>query len=241
MLELATNSTFMVYRKLRQNVSGFWEDLKERAKHLDDKTSADKITAVKLAEHMVGRRRDGTPLGYTNGNSGGAGVPVPRREHNTFDYSDDPHGARCPLGAHIRRANPRASLGFGTVLVDRHRILRRGIPYGPYSPKPEEADEKHERGLVFIALNASIARQFEFVQKRWMNDGNNFNMGNDRDPIAGNHAADSRFVMNAAKGGKQAVTICSGLRNYVTTRGGDYFFLPGLGGLRYLAEGSYHL
>jgi Dyp-type peroxidase family len=221
-LELATNGTFMVYRKLEQDVHGFWEDLNHRASALN-------VTALEIAEQMVGRRRDGTPLVTTNS-----------RDRNDFYYRGDPQGQQCPLGAHVRRANPRDQFGFGTVLVDRRRILRRGMPYGSYASGSEAAHD--ERGLIFIALNASIARQFEFVQRRWINDGSVFGAGNDRDPIAGTQPG-GRFAFNAENGNskERRVTVCSDLKSFVTMRGGEYFFLPGLGGVRYLAEGIYHI
>lgn len=233
-LELATNSTFMVYRKLRQNVPGFWSDIKAKA-------AAAKIERIALAEHMVGRSMSGAALIQDAGSA------------NDFRYHADPQGGQCPLGAHVRRVNPRDQLGFGTVLVDRHRLLRRGIPYGtPIERLPEKArgdapwnaEDHDERGLIFIVLNASISRQFEFVQRRWVNDGDAFHLSRERDPIAGNHVEPTHFRLSARASGmgpEQRVTICPDVRHFVTTRGGDYFFLPGLGAMRYLLEGSYHV
>ena len=41
-------------------------------------------------------------------------------------------GMACPIGAHVRRANPRDHDGFfDGKLSDRHRIIRRGRAYGP--------------------------------------------------------------------------------------------------------------
>ena len=69
-----------------------------------------------------------------------------------------------------------------------------------------------------------------------------FGAGVDRDPIAGTQPG-GRFAFNAANGNsaERRVTVCSGLKSFVTMRGGEYFFLPGLGGVRYLAEGIYHI
>ena len=79
-----------------------------------------------------------------------------------------PTGGPCPVGAHVRRANPRNSLPFEGKLVNRHRLIRRGIPYGEPLP-PGAPDDGHERGVIFMCLQASIARQFEFVQSQWFN------------------------------------------------------------------------
>ena len=76
----------------------------------------------------------------------------------------------------MRRTNPRDALGWEGRLTARHRILRRGMPYGP--PLPDGADDDgEERGLLFVCLQASIARQFEIVQTQWCNDGNAFGLG----------------------------------------------------------------
>lgn len=233
-LQLATNGTFMVYRKLQQDVPGFWSNLAQMAGAAD-------LDPIDLAEHMVGRYLDGRPLIKTSDGN------------NDFRYGRDPHGEECPVGAHIRRTNPRDQFGFGTVLVDRHRLLRRGIPYGPAVDKlPEKArgdvawddGDRADRGLIFISLNASISRQFEFVQKRWLNDGDVFRLGQEGDPITGTRTTPGQFRLSARKQGagrEQRVTICPGINQFVTMRGGEYFFLPGLGATRYLADGLYNV
>ena len=82
-----------------------------------------------LAAKMVGRWADGTPLELA------PHKPDPRRiSDNDFTYGDDMQGVRCPMGAHIRRMNPRDSLGFEGTLINRHRIIRRGMPYGELTP-----------------------------------------------------------------------------------------------------------
>src|SRR5690349_17823009 len=145
---------------------------------------------------MVGRTRDGDPL-VTLAQNPLSGIAAREQDirQNRFTYDGDPTGVACPLGAHIRRANPRnadyagqprsalkrlvASLGFGRngfrddlmSSVRFHRILRRGREYGTeLSPVealgPKPADEP-ERGLHFICLNANLSRQFEFIQNAW--------------------------------------------------------------------------
>ena len=125
-----------------------------------------------LAAKIVGRWRDGTPLDLspdapTRRSSPTSTATTPSR------YADDADGLRCPIGAHIRRANPRDGLPFEGQLVNRHRLIRRGIPYGDPLP-PGADDDGADRGVIFMCLQASIARQFEFVQSQWLNDGNAF-------------------------------------------------------------------
>ncbi len=237
---LATNGSFMVYRKLQQDVDGFRTYIRDEAIRL-------KIDPNLLAAKMVGRHRDGTPLVDS--------PPLRKRRHtadnpvkpsNDFVYDTDPQGERCPLGSHIRRANPRDTFGFGTELVNRHRMLRRGIPYGDFVPHGRRADEVNPngQGLIFIALNASIERQFEFVQQQWINFGDSLFQGSDKDPVAGDSTvyptagstptADSQFRFWNEH--DHRLRICTNIPRFVFTKGGDYFFLPGIRALRYLAS-----
>ena len=159
--------------------------------------------------------------------------PHPQRVINDFLYAaDDPRGQRCPLGAHARRTNPRDT--GGTDEVQRHRILRRSISYGgPFLPPDADGDGRR-RGLLFIALNSRIDMQFELVQSRWI-DGGEFlgQVGLNRCPIVGAHEgkADDAFLE------ARAVAPVTHLPRFVTTRGGDYFFAPGIDALRAIAEG----
>ena len=87
-----------------------------------------------LAAKIVGRWPDGTPLSLSPDRPDPAVAGNPERV-NDFRYADDPDGVRCPLGAHVRRTNPRDNDGmFGGKLSNRHRIMRRGRPYGPLLP-----------------------------------------------------------------------------------------------------------
>ncbi|MGI8801527.1 MAG: Dyp-type peroxidase [Solirubrobacteraceae bacterium] len=211
--EVLRNGTFMVWRKLAQDTRRWAEWLLETA-------GGDQEAAERLGAQIVGRRRDGSslmrpPLGATG----------PTDPDNDFVYRDDPHGLRCPLGAHVRRANPRDALGWSTERTKRHRIIRRGMAYGA-------GTGDGDRGLVFVCLNASIARQFEFVQHVWLGDGAAFGLGDDRDFLLGEDDADAKMTIQ----GSPPRFITPG-RRFVTTRGGHYLFVPGLGALRLLAAG----
>jgi Dyp-type peroxidase family len=170
------NGTFMVFRKLEQRVAEFRRYAEEEGKKYPG--GVDQFKAK-----MVGRWPDGTPVELSPDKPDPELAKDPSRNLD-FRYGDDPLGARCPMGAHIRRANPRDATGFGGLLSNRHRIIRRGVMYGDWMP--EGSTDDGTRGLLFIAFNASIERQFEFVQQQWMNFGNDFCLGNDRDPLIGN-------------------------------------------------------
>jgi hypothetical protein len=165
-----------------------------------------------------------------------------------FNFNEDLDGVRCPVGAHIRRANPRGALEFGVkdafntpgALVNRRRILRRGLPYGK-AESPDSNDGNH--GIIFMALSASIERQFEFVQQQWLNYGNDFKLANDKDPLPGNHSVDpqgnptGRMVIESPSSGETPPYFCSGMPRFLETRGGDYFFIPSITSLQMIARG----
>jgi deferrochelatase/peroxidase EfeB len=159
-----------------------------------------------------------------------------QRAYVDFKYRDDPNGEKCPLTAHIRRTNTRDMLDpeKSSVLNNRRRLLRRGLPYGLSTPD----DDAGEHGIIFMAICASLFRQFEFVQQQWLQYGLDAHAGNDTCPIVGHHDANAKFVIPAAKDSGKPPFICSKLPPFVETRGGDYFFLPSLTALRMIAMGT---
>jgi deferrochelatase/peroxidase EfeB len=185
---------------------------------------------------MVGRWASGAPIVlYPDGDPGEVGS-------NDFGYqNDDQSGLRsCPVGAHVRRANPRDSSesspaeGLKTTL--NHRILRRGRPYGlPYVDPPTRPGEEAaaERGLVFLCLNADIERQFEFVQHTWINNPYFGGHRGEVDPVVGARPAEGGAFTMPDEPVRRKV---SGLPEFVTTRGGAYFFLPGVTALAFLSQ-----
>lgn len=227
---LFRNGTFMVYRKLHQNVGTFRRFLREEGARYPGGPAL-------LAAKLMGRWPDGTPLALSPDH------PDPRladddQRNTDFRYGDDPQGARCPLGAHTRRANPRDGLGFGGLTVNRRRIIRRGIPYGAYTPPDAPGDDHGEHGLLFIAFMADFAEQFEFIQQQWMNYGNDFALGNDADPVVATRtgvAASGRARHLITGDAVHPTYSCVGLPQFVETRGGDYFFVPALAALDIIA------
>ena len=257
--DVGRNGTYLVFRQLGQDVRSFWQFV-HRA------SGGDAQRAAHLAATMVGRTTAGDPLVPPASRPiGGTGTEPEQLQRNHFTFDGDPRGVACPVGAHIRRANPRntdypgrptgikklaaalggSSKGFADDLISAvrfHRILRRGREYGPpllpaEALAPAGAGEP-ERGLHFIALNASIARQFEFLQNAWLASTSFADLCGETDPIAGTRAAGpgcpatSEFTQPRA--GAPADRV-QGLPQFVTVRGGEYFFLPGRQALRYLA------
>lgn len=226
---LASNGTFMVYRKLHQNVATF------RA-YLDKQAALYSGGKEKLAAKFIGRWRDGTPLELSPNNPDPAIVKDPNR-NTDFTYGADAEGTRCPIGAHIRRVHPRDAFGFNGQLINRRRITRRGLPYGRFVPESEPVSDIEERGIIFMVLNASLSRQFEFVQQQWIQYGNDAHLGNDKDMLLGNHGGRGRFVVQGEASPTNPPFVCSSLPDFVELRGGDYFFLPSITALGMIAMG----
>jgi Dyp-type peroxidase family len=230
---LANNGTFMVYRKLHQNVATF-------RNYLEEKGKAYPGGKEKLASKFVGRWRDGTPTELSPDKEDSSIATDPSRNVN-FTFGKDSDGTKCPIGAHLRRVNPRDAFGFNGRLTNRRRVTRRGLPYGPYAPEGQPITDNIERGVAFMALNASLSRQFEFVQQQWIEYGNDSHQGNDKDLILGNHgshANGSKFVIQGTDDPKNPPFVCGGLTNFVELRGGDYFFIPSMTALKMLSTGT---
>jgi Dyp-type peroxidase family len=227
---LGRNGTFMVYRKLHQNVATF-------RNYLDEKGKLYPGGKEKLAAKFVGRWRDGTPIELSP-DEPNPSIVRDKNRNTDFTYAGDPAGVRCPIGAHLRRVHPRDGFGFHGGLVNRRRIMRRGLPYGEYVPEGQPVRDEDERGIIFMALNASIFRQFEFVQQQWIEYGNDSHQGNDKDLLVGNHDGTGKFMVQGTTDPQNPPFLCGGLPSFVELRGGDYFFIPGLTALAMIATGT---
>ncbi|MET1111293.1 MAG: hypothetical protein ABWX67_07190, partial [Allosphingosinicella sp.] len=162
--DILDNGTFLAVRKLRQHVGAL-------QKFVEAEAQRENICPETLYGKMMGRTRDGDPM-----------LPDETSASNKFGYGRDRFGVNCPFQAHIRRANPRAPRE-GMTKRPTPRILRRGLSYG----QPVEAGKPDtlDRGVVFLAYNASLAEQYEVIQ-RWVNGGNPTGVGSWlSDPLMG--------------------------------------------------------
>lgn len=219
---LARGGSYLVYRKLAQDVPAFRSFLLAAAQALG-------TTPEEVAARLVGRGLDGRPtaVGSTARHRSPAEDP---RAGDDFGFRDDPDGFGCPLGAHVRRVNPRDSLRPRSR-VDRHRMIRRGIPYGPPLPDGEGGEQPgQDRGLVFLCFVADPARQFEFVQRRWLDDGGPFGLGPDTDVFVGHKPAGATMTLQG-----RPPRLLELPRQLVTVRWGEYFFLPSTTALRWIS------
>ena len=216
---LSHNGSYVAYLRMEEHVGAFRDFLREHG----ETDEQQELIAAKL----MGRWRSGAPLVLAP-DEDDPNLGADFQRNNDFGYAHtDPHGYACPLGAHIRRMNPRDT----AANMNRRKMIRRGGTYGP--PLPEGApDDGIERGIAAFVGCASLVRQFEFAMNVWANDPNFHELGNERDPICGTQ--DGTFDMTIPK--RPIRKKIRGLPAFTTLRGGAYFFLPGIKALRYLAS-----
>lgn len=227
--DFGRNGSFVVIRQLEQHVERFNDYCREEAANLRGSGTYDfeAVDEEWIGARIVGRWKNGSSL---TRNPDGPG----RELDNEFTYgAEDPQGLHCPLGAHIRRSNPRDSLGtdIDTQLriSKRHRILRAGRSY------VLDRNGKTEKGLLFICFNASFERQYEFIQQTWMSAQNFHGLRGEKDPLIGRQPGDAeaprgRFTIPRWEGAVELTTLPS----FITTRGGGYFFMPSRAALQFL-------
>lgn len=218
---LSRNSSYLAYLRLQEHVGAFRDFLREQGETHEEQ----ELVAAKL----MGRWRSGAPLVLAREKDDQA-LGVDMRRTNNFDYGKmDPYGYGCPVGAHIRRMNPRDT----AENMNRRQMIRRGGTYGPRLPD-DAPEDGVERGIAAFIGCASLIRQFEFAMNVWANDPRFKDLGNERDPFVGTQ--DGTFAMTIPK--RPVRKKIKGLPAFTTVRGGAYFFLPGIRGLQFLAAGA---
>lgn len=266
--DLGLNGTYLVMRQLQQDVRGFWQFLNKVSGSNPEAryrlAEAFVGRAYPDGAPLVPLSRTPIPGIGAKGDEAARRLEI---QQNQFTYDSDAAGVRCPFGAHIRRANPRNTdipgapkglfshlirlLGFGYKNVRDdliasarfHRILRRGRGYGT-KLSPEEALQNAspsdpERGLLFVAVNANIERQFEFVQNAWVMRTKFDGLTEEADPLLGNREAvrgcpfTSTFSLPQENGVRRRIMD---MPQFITVRGGAYFFMPSMRALRYFCR-----
>ena len=251
------NGSFLVFRRLRQDVSLFWRTMRESAKELARNPSFGNIDAEMLASKLVGRWPSGAPISrvpdgdvpslgadslannYILFDSDAKALKLDKGQDKYLQAKADPVGLVCPLAAHIRKVNTRDSssdMGGRSSSYDR-RILRVGVPFGkPLADRYASDDKDHEhgnRGLLFLSIQTSIEEQFEFLQTRWMNDAIRPRAPSGNDMIVGQNAAAKGGVRKCSIFGTNAeLESVQTDKQWVIPTGGGYFFVPSLSAIR---------
>lgn len=217
--DLAANGTFGVLRMLEQHVDEFDKAVNDEATRLS-------MDRDQLKAKLLGRWEGGEPLSLF------PDVADPRTVRNDFDFApswehpaalDDHEGMRCPVGAHIRRVNPRTA----RVAGQRHsrRLIRRGMPIA------WDENGTAKKGLLGLFIGASLERQFEFIQQQWIQRGDAAGgIHGTQDPIAGIRGSDTAFPIP----GVGTATVPP----LITTRGCLYLFFPSISMLRGLGNAA---
>jgi len=228
------NGSFMVFRRLEQKVPEFRRFVAGRAARLG-------MDRELLGARMVGRWKSGAPLELAPLRDNAALGPDENR-NNDFEFGDDPFQRKCPYAAHIRKAYPRDDTG-NEAEVQRHRIIRAGITFGP-EVEPGETTTRHSRGLMFVSYQTSIERQFEFIQRKYSNNldfvGGKTRPGGGAvtpgfDPIIGQAPGGGAREMDEPypnyPAGNRRTTLDMPNQFVVLTAAG-YFFVPSITALR---------
>ena len=268
--EWARNGSLLVFRRYRQDVRLFWDVMRQEAEALAPQPGFIDVTAVSLAARLVGRWPSGAPYSRVPGGDNTKLGKEPLA-HNNFRFDSDscpvklnggfvdewpqakadPIGAVCPLASHIRKVNTRDSANDvgGTLASFRHRILRRGLPFGDallrgpivgdVVPLAKDDPADGDRGLMFLGYLTSFEDQFEFLRNRWMSNraaprspggddlfiGLNGNVGQEGLRVATLFGAQLQTQQVATKAA------------WVVPTGGGYFFAPSISALRGLLGG----
>ena len=238
-----TNGSYMVLRRLDQDVQEFRDQgIAGAAALAPDLGPA--MTPALFEAKCIGRWPDGTPVDRAPLAAGVTETAAQRDARLRIEastYSGDPDGMQIPRFAHVRKAHPRDR---ANDKPRHHRLIRRGIPFGPAMPSLPAGSlpNTEERGLIFVAYMASIEEQFEFLTRLWFGD-RSFGAVHNRpnpglDPIMGhpqNQPAASRDVNYPVLVGGALQHRTLNIARYITLKGGGYFFSPSIAHLTTLA------
>jgi len=248
--DLGLNGSFVVYRKLQQDVAGFWQFMKHETIRTTGKEDAGHM--IWLASRLVGRWPSGAPLALA------PRADDPRLgDRNDFLYRTDADGLSCPIGTHTRRTNPRDDIkpypaAESLSMSEAHRLLRRARVFGPGLFDPvilsdaasgadgsallALADDGRARGIHFFCVNASIRNQFEFVQQTWCNNPRFGGLNDNKDPLIGDNNRTGQPSSHMTIPGQALVERTAALPRFVTVKAGAYLFMPSVKALCFLAE-----
>jgi Dyp-type peroxidase family len=210
--------SYLVYRKLEQNVKAWNEDVLNLATTLQ-------IDPNLAGAYTMGRFQDGTPVALSDKPAVGSDADI-----NNFNFESDTTGSKCPFHAHIRKTNPRGDTGnllsaqVSLTEEKMHRIARRGVSYGE---KDTKKTPENGSGVLFMCFQADITNQFAFIQKAWSNSPDFSERGTGSDPVIGPVIPPTETYDWPVPWG-ESTRLKGEFSHWVTLKGGEYFFAPSM-------------
>jgi deferrochelatase/peroxidase EfeB len=237
--ELGLNGSFACFKMIETDVVGFENFLQSNKGNINPEL---------LAAKICGRWRNGVPLALSPDTDNPPGG-IPLGQMNNYEYvnadgSGDPKGLHCPVGAHMRRINPRGQPVTGQNQPggsnNTHRLIRRGMPYGPVYD-PTQPYDGVERGLLGYFINSSIENQYEFVLGHWVNDSEFAGAvrlhPKSKDPMIGTQdPAESIFVIPQSNSNGAPPIKITGFSSFIATKAAAYCFLPSVTAIKFIAN-----
>ncbi|EED79944.1 predicted protein [Postia placenta Mad-698-R] len=276
------DGTFMVFRKLEQDVIGFSNYLKSAGPQWRRFLPQDEMNKISppltdnegaelFGARLVGRWKSGAPLA-TAPYRDDASIPLDEDKVNNFDYTVKgqfgPSDSVCPFTAHTRKTAPRNLDPYlQKQFLESMLVIRAGLPYGPEVAPGEVQKDTSPRGLLFLCYQSSTENGFWQQTRSAVNEyfptTSLVPVRQGQDPIIGGATYPS-FTVTAtgsvpsrgevtinvtdSSGETQSVTGFVNTPNlsaeaiapkyFVTSRGGEYFFVPSVSILRALAAGG---
>ncbi|TFK60878.1 Dyp-type peroxidase [Pluteus cervinus] len=227
------DGSFLAFRYLHQLVPEFHRFLKDNVIAIQETGWKNEDLVNQLSARMFGRWKSGAPIDI---------VPfVDSKEVaedqdlvNNFRFGLEQDVQKlCPFASHIRKVMPRDDRS--AKVVDRSRIMRRGIPFGKTVTADEEANERSDpqtpRGMIFHCYQSSIEWGFRLVQIAWANNLDFPRPNSGLDPIIGQRKDVKERKMSGINPNDASVEL-EFPDQWVVPRGGEYFFVPSIEGLK---------
>ncbi|TFK38587.1 hypothetical protein BDQ12DRAFT_631188 [Crucibulum laeve] len=227
------DGSFLVFRYLFQKVPEFDDFVDKNALKVPGLTH--KEGADLLGARLVGRWKSGAPIDLTPFQDDAELGGDPKRNNNFSFAAERDFQKLCPFASHIRKTFPRADFEEAGIPTESHRIMRRGIQFGPEVTRQEKKEKKtmHGRGLLFACYQSSITNSFQLLQQGWANNAA-FPFTEKTPQVPGLDAIIGQGPGRQLSGidPNNPATELVLTQDWVIPRGGEYFFSPSIKSLK---------